>query len=464
MAYLANTFHKRVGELVGKPDPHENIVVSVHLKDGKNSKENFDSVVSFAHDNALAVDHINEEGHLLKLSGTVADFENAFKIKLNHLKHPKGYIYRHYDGSISAPLKWKGVVGGIFGLNTKFRARSYHRVQPRDWDGGYFPNEVSKAYNFPTADGEGKTIAIVELGGGYNESDNNAYASKLNLPSIKISSISVDKGANSPTNDPDSADGEVALDIQVVYAIAPKTNILVYFAPNSDQGFMDAVTAAATANPKPEAISISWGGPEDSWSKGALNSFNEILQRCSKNGINVTVAAGDNGSSDGEQGINVDFPGSSPYVISCGGTKLTLNKDESIHSEVVWNDSDGGATGGGISKVFPRPSYQNNVVKKFRGVPDLSGNASPTTGYKIIIDGIQTVVGGTSAVAPLVAAYLVLVDVHGDIHDIIYKNEEVFNDIVEGNNGQYKARKGWDECTGLGSIKGMKLKEILEKK
>jgi kumamolisin len=270
------------------------------------------------------------------------------------------------------------------------------------------------------------------------------------------------------------------LDIEIAAAIAPKAKIVVYFAGNSSQGFLDAVTKAVhdTVN-KPSVISISWGGPESNWSGQAFEQFDQAFQAAAAVGVTVTVAAGDNGSSDGASDgqPHVDFPASSPNVLACGGTTLNAS-DTQIFSEVVWNDPNGGATGGGISDQFPVPAYQQNAgvppsanssKTVGRGVPDVAANADPATGYVVRADGQEAVVGGTSAVAPLWAGLIALLNQSlgkpvGFLNPTLYGFDTasgVFRDITEGNNGAYTAGPGWDACTGLGVAVGEKLLQAL---
>jgi kumamolisin len=267
------------------------------------------------------------------------------------------------------------------------------------------------------------------------------------------------------------------LDIEVAGAIAPAAQIAVYFGPNTDQGFLDAVTTAIhdTTN-KPSVISISWGGPESSWTQQSLNAFDQAFQAAAAMGITVCVAAGDNGSSDGGSGDNVDFPASDAYVLACGGTSVQAS-GSSITSQTVWNDgSQGGATGGGISSVFPLPSYQEGLsaaltaggTKRLtnRGVPDVAGDADENTGYDVRVDGTDTVIGGTSAVAPLWAALIARINSAnrksvGFVNPILYENQSAFSDITQGNNGTFAAAVGWDACTGLGSPDGTKIAVVL---
>jgi kumamolisin len=291
-----------------------------------------------------------------------------------------------------------------------------------------------------------------------------------------VTAVSVDKGKNSPGN-ANGADGEVMLDIEVSAAVAPGVKVVVYFAPNTDQGFIDAVSTAVhdSAN-SPSVISISWGGPESSWTAQAMTALDAACQSAAALGITITVAAGDNGSSDGATGNNVDFPASSPHVLACGGSKL-IGSGSTITSEVVWNEqaNDEGATGGGVSNVFPLPSFQANanvpapsVGGGGRGVPDVAGDADPVTGYQVRVDGQSLVIGGTSAVAPLWAGLIALNNQQngksaGFIQPQIYaaKAASAFNDIVSGNNGAFSAGPGWDACTGLGSPIGVNLIALL---
>ena len=294
--------------------------------------------------------------------------------------------------------------------------------------------------------------------------------------------VSVDGGQNAPTGDPNGPDTEVMLDIEVSGAVAPGARIVVYFAPNTDAGFLDAISQAAmdTVN-KPSVLSISWGGPESSWTAQSLQSFNSALQSAAAVGVTVCIASGDNGSDDGvgDGQDHVDFPASSPYALACGGTKLTIS-GSAISSEVVWNEqaSNEGATGGGVSGTFPLPTYQANAnvppsnnPSGFvgRGVPDVAGDADPATGYQVQADGQSFAVGGTSAVAPLWAGLIALFNQSegkslGYLNPALYQNGEsggAFHDITSGNNGDYSAAAGWDPCTGWGSPNGAALLQAL---
>jgi kumamolisin len=271
------------------------------------------------------------------------------------------------------------------------------------------------------------------------------------------------------------------LDIEVAAAVAPKAQIAVYFAPNTDKGFLDALTMAIhdTVN-KPSVISISWGSAEKNWTAQAMTSFDQALQTAAALGVTVCCASGDNGSGDGESDgkSHVDFPASSPFALGCGGTML-IATGVSIANEMVWNEnSRNSATGGGISDFFPVPSYQaatgippsaNPGGRRGRGVPDVAGDADPATGYDIRVDGQESVIGGTSAVAPLWAGLIALMNQKlghpvGFLNPLLYGSlagQGVLRDIIVGHNGAYSAKPGWDPCTGWGTPVGTKLLKAL---
>lgn len=343
-------------------------------------------------------------------------------------------------------------------------------ADPRESGVSYTPLELAKIYGMPQADGSGQTIAIIELGGGLGQDDLDTYFDKLGLATPNVSAVGVDGAQNQPGQDPKGADGEVLLDIEVAGAIAPKADIVVYFAPNTDSGFLDAVSTAAHADPAPAAISISWGQSEDQWSKQARGAMDDAFADAASMGVTVTAAAGDNGSSDTKKSgrPHTDFPASGPHALGCGGTSLQASGGDAT-SETVWNDGGrGGATGGGVSDAFRLPDWQQDagVPERSdggtgRGVPDVAAVADPQTGYEVLVDGNWTVIGGTSAVSPLWAgliARIVQLSGHriGLAQTALYKNVAAdtaaphMRDITDGSNGAYDAGPGWDPCTGLG--------------
>jgi kumamolisin len=449
------------------------------------AQKDFDAVKAFASTHGLKVDEKKSSitRRRVELRGTVAAFNTAFGVELNDYEATagghKGRQFHAITGSVHIPQEMADCVEAVLGLDNRPIATPKFRINPNaSATGGTFtPPQVAQVYDFPTeGNGAGQTIGIIELGGGYNPTDITNYFKSLGVAAPTVTDVLLDGGTNDPTT-PDSADGEVLLDIEVAGGVAPGAKIVVYFTTNTDQGFQDAIsTAIHDTKNNPSVISISWGGPESSWSQTAINSMDSTCQGAAALGITITVASGDSGSSDGGTGDNVDFPASSPNVLACGGTALKASNGKR-QSEVVWNDqaSGGGATGGGVSTVFPLPSWQANAGVPApsgstggRGVPDVSGDASPESGYSILVDGTQEVVGGTSAVAPLWAGLIALLNQQlgkkvGFLNPQIYPlGEGSFYDVTSGSNGDFSAGTGWDACTGLGSPNGQALLTALK--
>lgn len=439
--------------------------------------QSVDMVKEFAQEYGLRIEALPGHGHrAVKLSGTQQQMEQAFGVKLGS-KVIGGGTYRVREGSICLPESLIGHVTAVLGLDNRPQAKPHNRrAKPRANGISFSPADVGRLYGFPQGGtAKGQTIAILELGGGFREQDITNYFQSLKLPVPTVTAVSVDKAKNKPTN-ASSADGEVMLDIEVCAAVAPEAKIVVYFAPNTDRGFTDGIaTAVHDTTNNPSVLSISWGGPESSWTQQAMTALDEACQSAAALGMTITVAAGDDGSTDGvTDGANhVDFPASSPHVLACGGTKL-MGSNGSIQSEVVWNElaNQEGATGGGVSLQFARPSWQAglNVPPATsgggRGVPDVAGDADPATGYNVLVDGQSSTIGGTSAVAPLWAGLIALANAKsggkaGFVNPKLYAAAAACRDITQGNNGAFNAGPGWDPCTGLGSPMGAQIIQLL---
>jgi kumamolisin len=330
-------------------------------------------------------------------------------------------------------------------------------LAPAAWN---VPN-LCAAYNWPTGLAGGGVIAIVELGGGWVQSDMDQYFKSINQPVPQITDVSVDGTKNSPNQSPGSnsdPDYEVALDIEVsaaaYYAATGKpATIRMYWS----QDIATAVQKAA--NDGCDVCSISWGADESTWGTEAANEMESAAATATSLGMIVFAASGDNDSSDGASTpANVDAPASCPHAVGCGGTYKTSTV------ETVWNDNpgqtDGEGSGGGYSTIFPAQSFQigipappaNTPYGKGRMVPDVSADADPNTGYNVVVHGTTTVVGGTSAVAPLYAGLFAAFGKKlGFVTPSLYQNQGDFNDITSGGNGLYNAGPGPDPCTGIGS-------------
>jgi kumamolisin len=418
---------------------------------------------------------------LMTIAGTAAALAAAFGTSLSQVTStgPFGAVtHRYRVGSLSVPTELDGIVVAVLGLDDRPQARTQIRRPAADSTTAvsYTPPQVATAYQYPDGtDGTGQHVGIIELGGGFSDTDLDTYFSGLGITPPTVTAVGVAGGSNVAGQDPSGADGEVLLDIEVTGSVAPGATQVVYFAPNTDAGFIAAVTAAAQATPAPTAISISWGQSEDSWTAQARTSLDDAIADAVSVGATVLVAAGDNGSSDGVSGNtpHADFPASSPHALACGGTSLRLDTTGAISSETVWNDgSSGGSGGGGVSDVFALPSWQATAGvpdlasgSTGRGTPDVAGNADPDTGYQVLVDGQSEVIGGTSAVAPLWAALICRLAQSagrsfGLVQEILYAGVTPgqpvawLHDITSGTNGAYSAGPGWDACSGLGTPDG----------
>jgi kumamolisin len=478
---------------IGAADPDKEAVVSLYLKRAPaepgslpvRSREAMrgerepglaaaaDRIAAFATEHHLRVVERDLARRLIKVSGKIQDLESAFGTQLHIFQHQDGR-FRARSGSLTAPRDVAEVLEAVLGLDQRPIAtpKSIRRADATTAQ-AHLPSDVARLYDFPTSGaGQGQCIAIIELGGGVSAADTESAFKAMGLTPPQVIAVAVGDGSNQPGKD-QNADGEVALDVQVAGAAAPKATLAVYFAANTDQGFVDAISQAVhdPAN-KPSVMSISWGSAENAWTGQAITAMTSAFQDAAEAGVSVFAASGDglasDGASDGE--AHVDFPASSPWVVGCGGTSLQTS-GSALTGETAWN-SNGGGTGGGISALFPVPTYQSGVnlppsanagAATGRGVPDVSADADPDTGYRVIVGGEDQVIGGTSAAAPLWAGLFALViqaagKPVGQPHATLYGHAGVFNDVTTGdnkvNNVGYSAGPGWDACTGLGTPKG----------
>lgn len=481
------------GEFVAVSDPKERLTVTVIVRSkhtskplpGHLSREEFaaaygagesdlDRVAAFAQENGLQVVERDPARRMVRLAGTVKQMSEAFGVSLGTYRSGTT-TFRGRTGTISLPASLANVVEAVLGLDTRPQAQPRSRVIEHA-DASFTPLQIAAFYDFPTTvNGSGETIAIIELGGGYNASDFAAYCSQLGVPQAQVEVVGVDGATSNPGADQD-ADTEVMLDIEVAGTIAHGARIVVYFAPNTDQGFIDAVTTAVhDTTYAPSVISISWGDAESNWTSQALTALDNACAAAAAIGVTVCVASGDGGSSDGvsDGASHTDFPASSPHALGCGGTTITATNG-AITAETAWSDS-----GGGVSDVFALPSWQASAKvpppsnpSGGRGVPDVSADADPNSGYNVLVDGSSVVVGGTSAVAPLWAGLIALLNQQlgtsvGFINPKLYdlagypRTPGPLQDITSGSNGAYSAGVGWDPVTGLGRPDGDRLETAL---
>ncbi len=328
----------------------------------------------------------------------------------------------------------------------------------------YAPSQICAVYGLPTGISIVNGIIVIgELGGKFYPNDVTLWAHTAGLPVPSITTHLL-PGAN---DSPSDADGEVALDWQRAaewysYMTGLPAQIVIVYGPNSGQAFADCQDYARSLH-NVLAFSWSWGSAERFWSVSERNALDLSANACP---FPITAASGDNGSSDGSPGNNTDLPSASPYFTGCGGTTRPPSGPET-----VWNNGNGEGTGGGFSKVYQRPAWQPaNSQGSGRMVPDWAGNADPNTGYNVLLNGQWQVIGGTSAVAPMLAGFLAVVNgarlkaglkMLGQVNAQLWANASSFLDIASGNNGAYRAVAGPDPCTGLGRPLGTLLSALV---
>jgi len=466
-----------------------------------------DAVTSYLTSRGLSIEAADAGQRRIVVRGDVDQMEAAFNVELD-LYQAGDIRYRGREGHVHLPPDIADYVDAVLGLDDRPQARIHMkrgdamdeavlphprenpmtrlqaRAEATPSPAPLWPMQVAQMYDFPTGvDGTGQTIAIIELDGGFRDTDLDTYFSQAGLRRPEV--IAIPDDANTPGIS--DADGEVMLDIEVSAAIAPGSRIVVYFGTDPDSGFYDAVSAAIHDDTNsPSTISISWGAPEKGWTEQGMRVFDKLFEDAAALGITVLVAAGDHGAGDAamDDQQHADFPASSPNVIACGGTTLIAEPDEKIASEVVWNDGDGWATGGGFSRTFPRPDWQAAIASTEdvggRGVPDVAGNADITSGFIVLVNGHWGPIGGTSAVAPLYAGLFALMGEQlghpptGMPQALYTAPATTYTDITDGNNSTpatadfgpavtgFAAATGWDACTGLGSIVGTALTTYLQ--
>lgn len=452
--------------------------------------------------------HVEEHSELtrsLRVTGTIAQMEAAFRAGLGSYRTADGKVFRGREGELQIPAELDGLVTGVFGLDER---RVAYRIAPPTAAAATAPTsplspaQIAEHYRFPATAGAGQTVAIAEFGGGYFADDLAAFCAKQGTPMPKVTTASVNGAPvltlqqirqlpqQQQTEELEESI-EVGLDVQIVAGLAPDAAIVVYFSTFDQKGWVDLLNQVIDGKPAtPLTLSISWGLAEDDpdWSKAALAAINERLQALANLGITVCAAAGDDGAGDQETDgrAHVDFPASSPYLLAVGGTMLQGTTD------VVWwqspgqrTSSGGGSTGGGVSVEFARPSWQDVHVASLnpgsidgRVVPDVAALAGPPL-YDLIFLGSDSANGGTSAATPVWAALLARLASagwkQGFLTPLLYQpgpsgaplGATGCVDVTSGDNASpspgrgYEAGPGFDAVSGWGVPDGIALSDAL---
>jgi kumamolisin len=500
------------GPLLPGPNEHIDDTLSPAdlLKNYGASQKDADEVAKSLGKFGLKVDSVSLETRSMKVSGTAAAMEAAFKPNLSMMQSPDQGEYRGRTGTYAVPANLKGIVKGVFGLDERRMARRKARAtklaSAQSALAPVTPSDLEQRYNFPPGAGAGQSIAIGEFGGGYFAEDVAAYCNKFQRPVPTIKPVAVDAPAYTlqqilalPKKQRDEAMGdsiEVMMDVEIIAGLCSGAEISVYFSPFDQGGWVDLLNTVIAA--KPAVLSISWGLAEDDpdWASNAVTAINDRLNMLRLVGVTACISSGDDGSGDqiDDGKAHVDFPGSSPYVLAVGGTQL--DGSGAGVTETTWWESPGrrtnnggGSTGGGVSTIFPRPSWQNVRVRSLnpgsidgRVVPDVAALAGEPL-YALIFVGKDAPNGGTSASTPLWAS--LIARINGQLPaskrkrfltPLLYgagpQNQTVgqlgSRDITTGNNASfpkpgkgYKAGAGFDAVTGWGVPNGAKLLTLL---
>jgi hypothetical protein len=484
------------------------------------AQEDADKVAAFATDNGLKLIEINLPRHLVEVSGTVAQIDHAFGVKLGMYESPQE-TYHGHDGPIHLPRDIVHLVSAVFGLDN--RRVAFHGGGPGVTISPVTPPQVAELYGFPSVPPaiSSQTIGIFEFGGGYvtdaagHATDADLFMAALNppLPGVKMFNppVSILGAPNAPGTpaSPNGGDGEVILDIDVAASFAVGATIAVYFAPWSELGWIKAITTAATpaaGEPTPSVVSISWNAPEASFSASQLTAMSNAFKAATTtltDPVTFLVCSMDDGTRGGvsDGAAHVWWPAIDPWVTAVGGTTIG-NISGSSFDEITWNDN--GITSGGISTVtdsignlvFPLPSWQvgcnvppsiNDGKTRGRGIPDIAGYAN---GYETKMFGADAGSWwGTSEAAPFYAGLIAVLNAYigsniGYLNPLFYilaqsPGFDIFHDIADGGSNAdtftlappnppteittpgYTSVKGWDACTGWGSIRGMRLLAVL---
>lgn len=459
------------------------------------TEQDYNQVIAYVKSLGLTVHDQHPNRLLLNVGGVAKSVESAFNLTLHEYLLPDGRKFHAPNDNPEIPQAVASVISGIVGLDNHAVWRPFYRLKqtaeiesltstrafPSGPGGGFAPKDIVKAYNLTSvvADGSGQIIALFELGG-YKTSDINAYTQHFGLPAAQLKNILVNGGSTS------GIDPEVTLDIELALALAPKSQIYVYEGPNSNQGVLNTYNKIAVDN-LAKQVSTSWGLGENLVNAQYLHAENAIFQQMAAQGQTIYAAAGDSGAYDdypnnSSHALVVDDPASQPYVVGVGGTTLSVKSTTGTYvGESVWNDGLGnGAGGGGVSTVWPIPSWQTNISSlhsdSYRNIPDVALNADTNTGYAIYYNGQWQIYGGTSCAAPLWAAFTALVNQNlvaakkstlGFANPIFYaigkgsSYTSNFHDVTKGNNLYYSAQKGCDNASGWGSFNGANLFKTL---
>jgi kumamolisin len=487
------------------PEPTETISREELERSYSPSQAQVDSVVQTLQDLGLTVKAASALTRSVTVEGTAAQMEQIFRPGMGIYENAAQGRFRGREGELHVVPELEGKITAVLGFDERRVARRATQAPAaaQATRPPLGPADLESHYNFPAGDAAGQRVAIAEFGGGYFVEDLEAFCQAQQRPVPSVQAVSVGAPAltlqqiaqlpKQQRNQQLEISVEVMMDVEIVAGLCPGADIVVYFAPFTQKGWVDMINRLIS-DPPAVALSISWGLPEDSgdFSLAALHAIDLRFQQAALLGITPCISAGDDGSGDqmDDGRAHVNFPASSPNVLAVGGTELDGQ------NEVVWWDppgrrtpSGGGSTGGGVSVVFPRPAWQTTHVASLnpgaidgRIVPDIAALAGEPL-YDLIFLGQSSPNGGTSASAPLWASLLARIRAAQPpghpvkfLAPLLYtsggqnghpRGAQAMRDVTTGDNTStppgkgYTAGVGFDAVTGWGVPDGERLMGLI---
>lgn len=502
----------------GTPGQRRYLTRSEFARSWGASPQDLAAVKKFANAHGLKVISTDAFRRCVVVSGTLRQLSRALAVDFFAVQYLAG-TFRSYRGAPTVPAPLHEIIEHILGLDDLPSAKRHVIGIPRPGAPEMDRKELLRAYDIPRhLRGKGQCVAIIELAGGFHRRDCNQFCSGLDLPRPRIHARTVAGAKNAPapaaqirryvdalrtahmkpcaptsiTGDP-AVDAsvewtiETTMDISMVSVIAPEASILLVQTTNTDQGQYHAVTSViADRKHAPSVLSCSWGASESAQTKALMRSLDWWFQAAAVMGITVCVSSGDDGDGTmcappGRENLTVSFPASNPHVLAVGGTTLETKTQEEIAWAQTLSFGPQMAGGGGFSREFALPSWQQRasidparwLAKGVssgtgRAIPDVAAKADLDQAFCVIAGGVDVASGGTSAATPLWAALIALLNEGlsanvGSLHTLLYDGTllPAIRDVVRGSTGHFRARKGWDPCTGWGTPMGEKLLQLL---
>ena len=469
------------------------------------SQADYDAVVAWAKSQGLTVGERFSGRTVIPVSGSAATLGAALGVTFNDFRDAHGRVFYAADAKPHLPDAVAAKLGGVVGLsNAAHYTPMFVRVPPGQHPlaygngpgGAYSADDLRSIYGVKTLTygRNTQTLGLFEQGG-FDPNDVAVYRARNNLPrSVPVTARSVN-GYGTGIDDP-GVELEAVLDIDMQIAMNPQAKNIIVYEDGSDTFQVALVDsfAAMASDGVAKTISVSYGQDETLQGADAIAAENTVLTQLAAQGQAVFVSSGDDGAyGNFSLPLNVSDPASQPLVTAVGGTTLFSTKGPRYQAEEVWNDLGvgAGATGGGVSAVWPIPSYQllngssvatgNGGSSTFRNVPDVASVGNPLTGVAVYskLNGGWITLGGTSVSAPIWAGFYSLVTASSEAFGFGapgFANPSLyalgttfsvlvlpsFNDVIDGTNGSvpltgvagFNAGFGYDNTTGFGSFFG----------